>query len=121
MSLITHLTEPSYLKLPSAKQEALVQLATEMEVELPSHVPLGITSATNTCLETLGIAKIQELLARHHFKDYGELCEEDVFSNEKALIYGRRIVSAYHVEGEKVYVITEPDRSVTTALFAYEY
>ena len=66
-------------------------------------------------------------LMKHEDGDWGEVCEEDQESNEMALISGRRIFSVYecglaHQEyGQKIYVITEADRSVTTVLWPWEY
>lgn len=59
---------------------------------------------------------------RHEEGDWGEVCAEDRESNERALTSGRRIFSVYecgpaHQEyGQKIYVVMEADRSVTTAL-----
>ncbi len=66
------------------------------------------------------------LLGRHVHGDYGELDEEDRNANDQAVIRGSRILSAYRIEGEKVYVITEAAddtgvRGATTLLFASEY
>ena len=66
-------------------------------------------------------------LMRHEDGDWGEICEEDHASNQAALISGRRIFSVYecgavHQEhGQKIYVITESDRSATTVLWPWEY
>ncbi len=64
---------------------------------------------------------------RHEEGDWGKVCAEDRESNERALTSGRRIFSVYecgpaHQEyGQKIYVITEADRSVTTVLWPWEY
>jgi hypothetical protein len=62
---------------------------------------------------------------RHKRGDWGDLCDEDKALNNAALKEEGRILSAYDLptrEGnEKVYIITEWDRSVTTILFASEY
>lgn len=62
-----------------------------------------------------------ECLRRHHYGDWGELCKDDKKANESALKSGARILSSYIVEGTKVYVITEADRSTTTILLPSEY
>lgn len=53
--------------------------------------------------------------------DWGDLTEEDIIANERALINGDRILGAYNTSQGKIYIITEADRSCTTILFATEY
>jgi hypothetical protein len=54
--------------------------------------------------------------------DWGELDEEDLAANERALIDGSRLFSIYYSSSYvKFYVITEWDRSVTTVLLPHEY
>lgn len=64
---------------------------------------------------------ILPLLRRHVSGDWGELCAEDKAENALSVQRGFRILSRYTVAGETVWIITEADRSVTTALFASEY
>src|SRR5713101_6306631 len=55
-----------------------------------------------------------EFLARHHSGDWGDLKEEDRQENARSLEHGFRLLSTYKtVAGEKLWVITEADRSVT--------
>lgn len=61
------------------------------------------------------------LLGRHIGGDWGDLCADDVTANVHAVQHDERILSAYVLHGEKLYVITEWDRSVTTVLLASEY
>ena len=62
------------------------------------------------------------LIARHLTGDWGELDEEDIEANNKAVASGERILSAYHLkDNTKLYVITEWDRSCTTLLLPSEY
>ena len=61
------------------------------------------------------------LIARHAAGDWGDLDEHDWQANEQALKEGARLLSVYHVEEIKFYVITEADRSLTTVLLASEY
>ena len=58
---------------------------------------------------------------RHLHCDWGDICDEDWNRNDHAVKSGGRLLSAYLVAGEKVFIITEWDRSVTTILFADEY
>jgi hypothetical protein len=64
----------------------------------------------------------RELLRRHVTGDWGDLCEEDLQENRIAINRGFRILSAYTLSTqEKVWVITEADRSATTILLPSEY
>lgn len=65
---------------------------------------------------------MERLLARHMSGDWGDLCEEDKQANDEALIDGGRILSSYNVTtDQKVWIITEADRSATTFLLPEEY
>lgn len=61
-------------------------------------------------------------LLRHARGDWGDLCDEDVKSNNQALRLEGRLMSSYKV-GEMLilWIITEWDRSVTTLLLPSEY
>ena len=62
------------------------------------------------------------LLKRHVHGDWGDLCAFDVDANELALRQGMRVLSAYVLStGERVWIITEADRSFTTILTPEEY
>lgn len=61
-------------------------------------------------------------LARHLRADWGELDEPDRQANDHALTTGGRLLSAYHLrDGEKIWIITESDRSSTCLLLPSEY
>ena len=63
-----------------------------------------------------------DFLSRHTQGDWGDLCEDDREANQLALTDGSRILSAYHTTtGEKLWVITEADRSSTCLLRPSEY
>lgn len=65
-----------------------------------------------------------ELLARHLGGDWGDLDRDDRRMNDAALRSGEdRIFSAYTLPAtsQTVWIITEADRSVTTALLPDEY
>ena len=63
-----------------------------------------------------------EYLRRHVSGDWGELDEEDRRENELSLREGFRLLSSYRLKtGEKLWIITEADRSVTTLLLPEEY
>ena len=60
-----------------------------------------------------------EFLSRHVTGDWGELPEEDKAENQLSLEKGFRLLSSYRTTaGDKVWVITESDRTVTTLLLA---
>lgn len=61
-------------------------------------------------------------IARHLHGDWGDLDAEDVAANRQALIHHARLLSAYPLpNGERLWVITEADRRVTTLLRPDEY
>jgi hypothetical protein len=86
--------------------------------------PLGQISATPGALQALQQAgqSPQEFLERHVNGDWGEVSEDDKKENEFSLTHGFRILSAYTTRtGERLWVITEADRSYTTFLLPREY
>ena len=61
-------------------------------------------------------------LNRHVQGDWGEVCQEDRQLNDQALVDGSRLLSAYRTaKGERLWVITEADRSSTCLLRPDEY
>jgi hypothetical protein len=63
-----------------------------------------------------------EFLSRHLRGDWGDLCQEDKTENELSLKFGFRLLSSYPItDTEKLWIITEADRSVTTLLLPTEY
>ncbi len=86
--------------------------------------PLGRTVATPGALRALEEAEQthNEFLDRHIAGDWGELDEEDKQANNFSVRNELRILSAYTTTaGEKLWIITEADRSVTTLLLPSEY
>ena len=81
---------------------------------------LGQTYVTPGAEEALMIAgqTAIEFLRRHMSCDWGsELSDEDVQENELSLKEGFRLLSAYRTgKGQKLWIITEADRSATTVL-----
>ncbi len=89
-----------------------------------SNFPLGQTVATPDALATQEAAGQHPFLflARHSRGDWGELCPADKRANDRALREGDRLLSAYKTStGERLWVITEADRSATTILLPSEY
>jgi len=61
-------------------------------------------------------------LARHAIGDWGELDPADIAENEYSVIHGFRLLNSYQTNaGEKLWIITEADRSATTLLLPEEY
>ena len=90
-------------------------------------------------LQTFGIERLTKhheevggeigvCLARHFSGDWGDICDEDKEMNTEALTrdghgyLSGRIMSVYTLScGEKIWIITEWDESVTTVLLPREY
>jgi hypothetical protein len=63
-----------------------------------------------------------EFLARHVTGDWGELPVEDRTENYVNVERGFRVLSSYRTSaGDRIWVITEADRSLTTLLLPDEY
>ena len=63
-----------------------------------------------------------DFVRRHERGDWGAICPEDWLKNDAALKSGLRIVSAFDLkDGERIWIITEADRSATTLLLPDEY
>lgn len=95
-----------------------------MVMENRRVLDLGQVVATPGALEALEEAKVTplSLLIRHASGDWGQLCDEDREANNRALIHGERVLSNYPLKtGERIWIITEWDRSVTTLLLPSEY
>jgi len=85
---------------------------------------LGQIVATPGALAALKKAGQQpgEFLTRHINRDWGDLDDEDRKENEYGLEHGFRLLSAYKTNaGDRLWIITEADRSVTTLLLPEEY
>jgi hypothetical protein len=90
---------------------------------MSAPLPLGRVVATPGALRLLSQAGEDPFayLARHATGDWGEVCAFDRRQNETALRDGYRIISSYDISAERVWIITEADRSVTTILLPEEY
>lgn len=86
--------------------------------------PLGKILATPGALVALERAgqTFMGFLDRHRMGDWGEVGKEDWSLNDEALVDGTRLLSAYRTtKNERVWIITEADRSATTLLLPDEY
>ena len=61
------------------------------------------------------LENVGTILKRHQSGDWGDMNPEDCRANTQALKYGFRLMSAYTIDDQKIWVITESDRSVTTS------
>jgi len=86
--------------------------------------PLGRVVATPGALSALEKAEQlpAEFLDRHVHGDWGDVPEEDKQANERSVEQGLRILSAYTTSaGDKIWILTEADRSATTLMLPEEY
>ena len=86
--------------------------------------PLGQIVATPGALEALEASHQSpaEFLTRHARGDWGELSADDIAENEFSLKNGFRLLSSYFTAaGQKLWVITEAERDLTTVLLPDEY
>ncbi len=85
---------------------------------------LGRIVATPGALREIERAGISPafLLERHAAGDWGDLCPEDRAENELSLREGFRLLSSYTLStGQRIWIITEADRSCTTCLRPEDY
>jgi len=90
----------------------------------PKPFHLGQVVATRGAIAALEAAGQSPLgfLLRHARNDWGEVCADDWALNDQALDSGDRLLSAYRTsKGERIWIITESDRSATTFLLPGEY
>ena len=85
--------------------------------------PLGHLVATPGALELLDRMAVNasELLQRHQRGDWGDVPPEDAAEKEYAIVNGLRILSSYSIGEDRIWIITEADRSSTTLLLPEEY
>ena len=63
-----------------------------------------------------------DFLRRHVACDWGDLSDEDQKENDYSLEHGFRILRSYRTNaGDKLWIITESDRSATTLFLPEEY
>ncbi len=101
------------------------RLKLERQNEKPTQLfPLGETVMTIGAKETLAESNQlpNEFLAKHQNGDWGDVCENDWRENDLSVKEGFGILSAYKtIKGDKIWIITEADRSSTTILLPNEY
>ena len=84
---------------------------------------LGSVVSTPGALQLLSKHEVSAfaLLALHQSGQRGDVPPDDARANDQALIVGARVLSAYVVGRDRLWIITEADRSVTTMLLPEEY
>ena len=96
---------------------------------------LGQTLATYAINQAMQLDSfgsfVQSSLRRHHAKDWGDCGEEDLKINDESLKLGMRLFSVYNIPqnlkeidcqgNDRIWIITEANRSATTVLFPSEY
>jgi hypothetical protein len=96
----------------------------------PPLFRLGNIVATPGALDACGHEHRLACLAKHVRGDWGSVDREDAATNNDAVTFGSRILSAYPLDPAKpckgfgdncLWIITEADRSVTTFLLPGEY
>lgn len=95
----------------------------DFEVD-PPRFSLGRVLATPGALALLDRTgmNVLMLLARHQSGDWGDVPREDAAENQFAVANGLRILSSYRTSPtERLWIITEADRSATTLLLPEEY
>lgn len=93
----------------------------------PNNFPLfqlGQIVATPGAIDLLRSLELNPLLflGKHVYGNWGQLDDHDREANQRALKYGDRLLSSYTLTStEKLWIITEADRSSTTLLLPQEY
>lgn len=83
---------------------------------------LGRIVATPNALDLIPPNEILEAIQKHQVGDWGDISKEDQNANDSAAIEGSRILSSYRSNaGERFWIITEANRSVTTVLLPCDY
>lgn len=86
-----------------------------------ARFPLGQLAITANASLRLSTEEVVTALKRHASGDWGDLCPEDTLANDTSLDQGGRLFSAYGWGENRMWIITEADRSVTTVLLPEDY
>lgn len=91
--------------------------------ELFDPGPLYLSQSVKHLVEKR-ILKLTPYLNRHYAGDWGELCEEDWNSNQRALETGDRLLSGYDIcvgNETRLLIITDRHRGATTVFLPSDY
>jgi hypothetical protein len=86
-----------------------------------ARFPLGRLLMTPGVEASIPADVLIAALGRHVTGDFGDLCPEDHAANERAIGDDGRVLSSYRHGDVEFWLITEADRSCTTALLPSEY
>ena len=100
-------------------------------MDIPT-LPLGqlvATASVSSFMEsdTSFRSFIFDCVTRHHNNDWGDICHEDKCVNDFSALTDHRVLSMYRCSsehsqyGDRIFIITEANRSVTTVLWPGEY
>lgn len=113
--------------LPVTKEDEKVfwlKFRRKLEMMLEPKFSLGRVFLTQGAKEALSESNqnANEFLQLHQTGNWGIVGKEDAQENEFSLKNGFRLLSAYKTsKNEKIWIITEADRSITTLLLPSEY
>lgn len=82
---------------------------------------LGTVLVTPGVEELISPVALNDAFNRHAQGDWGDVDDEDRASNDASLRQGSRLLSVYKDGDTTFWIITEADRSATTALLPEEY
>lgn len=93
-----------------------------LQVQFCPRFPAGRIVITADAAEQLPREDVVQALRRHLRGDWGELDGPDREANERALLTGSRLLSAYSSRtGLRFWIITEALRDITTVLLPEDY
>lgn len=115
----------SFLPFTSDSEKVFwLKFRRKLEILIEPKFPLGQVFITQGAREALAESNQDafEFLSQHQIGNWGIVGKEDAQENEFSLKNGFRLLSAYRTnKGEKIWCITEADRSSTTLLLPSEY
>ena len=84
---------------------------------------LGKVVATPAAVEFCEVNEVHmlTLVRRHCHGDFGDMDRDDIAANTRAIKSDARVFSSYQIGTQKVWVITEADRTSTCILLPEEY
>jgi hypothetical protein len=86
------------------------------------HVQAGRIVSTPGALEAFTGEFLADCLRKHLSGDWGMVSHDDARANDSALDHEERIMSVYEsAEGQRLWIISEGDRSSTCCLLPSEY
>jgi hypothetical protein len=106
---------------------ALLSSKKHIHAEAPDFplFKLGQVVATPAAIDLLRSLALNPLLflGKHAFGDWGQIDDHDREANRAALKEGSRLLSSYTLNrnNDRLWIITEADRSSTTLLLPQEY